>query len=211
MMRVHCVVCQINFTQLPDDASLSPDFKFTCKDCYTPDNRVKGLSTQFDPRLDRACTPEGTAARRPRPEEVSREELVREGFQPDRKAPKPIKPGPDWSRSDAFLSNLVSDLGEKERQHALVVMHGRWRRGFTFWELATATGLPVEDVRALLSVLRTKGDAVMEKRERADAKAKKNGELSVKVRELSERGLTVREIARLMGISIGFVSELRAA
>ncbi len=51
----------------------------------------------------------------------------------------------------------------------------------------------------------------MEKRERSEAKSKKNGELSVKVRELSERGLTVREIARLMGISIGFVSELRAA
>jgi len=51
----------------------------------------------------------------------------------------------------------------------------------------------------------------MEKRERADAKAKKKGELLVRAKELSERGLTVREVAEIMGISIGFVSELRRA
>jgi hypothetical protein len=210
-MRVHCTGCQTNFTELPDDAILSPDFKFTCKDCYGPDNRVQGLGIAHDPRLDRAGTPDGTAARRPRPEEISQEEFVREGFQLDRKEPKPIKPGPTWSRSDAFLSKLVSDLGEKERQQALVVMHGRWRRGFTFWELATATGLLVAEVRALLSVLRTKGDAVMEKRERAEAKFKKNGELSVRAKELFERGLTTREVAAIMECSLGYASELRRA
>jgi transcriptional regulator with XRE-family HTH domain len=94
---------------------------------------------------------------------------------------------------------------------ALVIMHGRWRRGFTFEELAAATGLTVAEVRSLLSVFRTLGNAVWERREREDSKFKKRGELSVKARELSKRGLTVREIAQKMGISIGFVSELRRA
>jgi hypothetical protein len=140
-----------------------------------------------------------------------REEFARGGFQIDRKTPKAMKPGPEWSRSDAFLHNLVADLGDKERVQALVVMFGRWRRGFTFEELATATNLPAAEVRALLSVLRTQGNAVMEKRQRADAKLKKHGELAVRAKELFGRGHSVREVAQIMDCSVGYASELRRA
>ena len=204
-MRVYCATCKTNFTVLPDDARLSAEFRFICRACHRPDNQTQ-LNVAFDPRLDRAGLPEGTTIRPPR-----REQPIPDGFHLDQRAPKPMKPGPVWSRSDAFLDNLVSDLDEKDRVQALVVMHGRWRRGFTFEELATATGLPVTEVRALLSVLRTQGNAVWEKRAREDAKFKKRGELSIKARELSNRGHTVREIAQKMGVSIGFVSELRRA
>ena len=205
-MKIYCASCETSCTELPDDTKLSPDFHFTCKDCHGPDHRVRGLSIAHDPRLDHSSLPEGTTARPPR-----REEVIPKGFQLDRKAPKPIKPGPTWSNSDAFLSNLVAGLSDKEREQALVVMHGRWRRGFTFEELATATGLPVKEVRALLSVLRTVGNAVMEKRERAEEKFMKKAGMSVKAKELFERGLTTRQVAAILECSVGYASELRRA
>jgi len=149
--------------------------------------------------------PEGTTARPPR-----REEVIPKGFQLDRHAPKPMKPGPQWSRSDDFLRELVADRGEgKER--ALVVMQGRWRRGFTFGELATATGLPVEEVRKQLSVLRTEGNQLWERKERAAAKQEKNRQLSARAGALFGQGLTVRQVAAILKTSVGRASELKAA
>ncbi|SRR5216684_197838 len=204
-MKIYCGTCQTNFTELPD-AALSPDFKFTCKVCSRPDNRVQGLSVAHDPRLDHSTLPEGTTARPPR-----REEVIPKGFQLDRQAPKPMKAGPVWSRSDEFLRELVAGRSAEEKERALVVMHGRWRRGFTFGELATATGLPVEEVRKQLSVLRTEGNKLWESKERADAKQEKNRQLSARAWELFDQGLTVRQVAAILKCSVGRASELKVA
>jgi hypothetical protein len=210
-MRVYCSECQTSFTELPDDANLSPNFKFTCKDCHRPDNRVQGLSTQFDPRFDRAGTPDGTAAKRPGPEEILREEFAHGGFQIDRKTPKPMKPGPEWSRSDAFLRELLTERSREEMGKALALIVGRWRRGLTFRELAEETHQSEEAVRKKLSGFRTEGDALWEKKERAAAKSERNRQLSVRANELFAQGLTVRQVADILKCSVGRASELKAA
>jgi hypothetical protein len=145
-MKVYCTTCRTNFTELPDDMKLAADFCFTCRKCCAPDNRIQGLNIAHDPRLDRAVAPEGTATRGPRPEEISREEFVREGFQIDRKAPKPMKPGPEWSRSDVFLREMLADRSDEEKGKALVLILGRWRMQKTFQELSEETNLPEADV-----------------------------------------------------------------
>ena len=209
--KIYCSSCTTNFTEIPADAALAPDFRFVCRQCYTPDNRVVGLGTAHDPRLDRAGTPEGTAARRPRPEEISHEEFVRAGFHLDGRTPKPMKPGPEWSRSNEFLRELLADRTDEEKGKALVLIVGRWRQSKTFQELAAELSLLPEDVRKNLSAFRTEGDRLWAKKQRAAAKAEKNAQVSARAKALSERGLTVREVAEIMGLSIGFISELQRA
>jgi len=209
--KIHCADCGINSTELPDDAALSPDFKFTCKECYGPDNRVQGLTVAHDPRLERAGTPEGTAASRPRPEQIAHEEFVRAGFHLDSRTPKAMKPGPDWCYSDAFLRELLIDRTREEMGRALVVIVGRWRRGLTFKELAEETNQPPAEVRKGLSVFRTEGNALWEKHQRAEAKAERNRQLSVRAHELFALGLSVRQVAEILKCSVGRASELRQA
>ena len=205
-MRVYCVTCQANFTELPDDASLSPDFKFTCKVCSRPDNRVQGLNVAHDPRLDHSGLPEGTKVRPPR-----REEIIPKGFQLDRHAPKPMKPGPIWSRSDEFLQELVADRSGEEKERALAVMRGRWRRSLTFDEIAGETNQSPGDVRKMLSAFRTEGNKLWERKERAEAKQEKNRQLSARAGELFGQGLTVRQVAAILKCSVGRASELKVA
>ena len=205
-MRVYCFTCQTNFTELPDDAKLSPDSRFTCKGCLRVDNRVHGLNVAHYPRLDRSGMPEGTTARPPR-----REEFLPDGFQLDRKSPKPMKPGPEWSYSDAFLREMLADRSDDEMGRALVVMVGRWRQQRTFEELAEETHQPPADVRKVLSGFRTEGNALWEKKQRAAVKAERNSQLSVRASELFGQGLTVRQVAAILKCSVGRASELKAA
>ena len=44
-MRVYCTGCQTNFTELPDDAKLAPDFRFTCRHCCSDRSMLEGMST----------------------------------------------------------------------------------------------------------------------------------------------------------------------
>src|SRR5882762_452335 len=141
-VKIYCASCETSCTELPDDTKLSPDFHFTCKDCHGPDHRVRGLSIAHDPRLDHSSLPEGTTARPPR-----REEVIPKGYQLDRHAPKPMKSGPIWSRSDEFLQELVADRSGEEKERALVTMRGRWRRSLTFDEIAGETNQSPGDVR----------------------------------------------------------------
>ncbi len=210
-MKVFCASCQTNFTELPDDARLSAEFRFTCKACSRPDNRVQGLNVAHDPRLDRAGAPEGTALRRPQAEDISREEFVREGFQIDRKSPKPMKPGPEWSRSDTFLRELLADRTDEEKGRALVLIVGRWRMQKTFQALAEETNQPEADARRAISVFRTQGDRLWERKQRADAKQEKNRQLSARASALFDQGLTVRQVASILKCSVGRASELKAA
>ena len=205
-MKVYCSTCQTNFTTLPDDAALSSNFKFTCKVCSRPDNRVQGLNVAHDPRLDRSSMPEGTTVRPPR-----RQEFLPDGFQYDRKVPKPMKRGPEWSFSDTFLAELLAERSDDEKGRALAVILGRWRKQMTFEELAEETHQPPTDVRKALSVFRTEGDALWEKKQRAAAKAERNRQLSARAGELFARGHSVREVARILKCSVGRASELKAA
>ena len=202
MRKVFCSTCTTNFTEVAADAALAPDFKFTCKDCLPCDNHVRGFDIAHDPRLDRLRMPDGTA-RRPR------EFLT--GFQIDRKTLKTMKPGPEWSRSDAFLRELLADRTDDEKGQALVLLIGRWRQCKTFRELAEETFLSVEDVRKALSALRREGNALWGKKCRAAAKAERNRQLSLRAQELFARDLTVRQVAGILKCSVGLASELQRA
>jgi len=205
-VKIYCASCETSCTELPDDTKLSPDFHFTCKDCHGPDHRVRGLSIAHDPRLDHSSLPEGTTARPPR-----REEVIPKGYQLDRHAPKPMKSGPIWSRSDEFLQELVADRSGEEKERALVTMRGRWRRSLTFDEIAGETNQSPGDVRKMLSVFRTKGNQLWERKERAAAKHERNRLLSARAGELFGQGLTVRQVSAILKCSVGRASELRAA
>ncbi len=54
-MKVYCSTCTTNFTEIPDDVGLSPDFHFTCKECLPKADAVgaRRLDTAHDPRLAR--------------------------------------------------------------------------------------------------------------------------------------------------------------
>jgi hypothetical protein len=205
MPRVYCSSCGANFTEIAAGTVLSPDFRFMCKGCLPRDNRVRGFDVAHDPRLDWSRMPEGTTGR-PR-----RGEFLPDGFQLDRKTPKPMKPGPEWSRSDAFLRELLADRTDDEKGKALVLLIGRWRQCKTFQELADETSLSVEDAHKALSALRREGNALWKKKRRATAKAERNRQLSLRAKELFARDLTVRQVAGILKCSVGLASELRRA
>lgn len=201
MTRVYCSTCAANFTEIAGDAALSPNFRFTCKECYPRDNRVRGLDTAHDPRLGR-----DPLIGRPAPQ-FSDEG----GFHIDRKSPKRMKPGPEWSRSDAFLRELLADRTDEEKGEALLVLIGRWRQQETFEEIAGEVGISEPAVRAALSALRKEGNALWAKKQRAAAKAERNRQLSLRAQELFGRGLSVRQVAKIMRCSVGYASELHKA
>jgi hypothetical protein len=43
-MKVYCASCTINSTELPDDAALSPKFRFTCKNCTQGSSMLNGMT-----------------------------------------------------------------------------------------------------------------------------------------------------------------------
>ena len=139
------------------------------------------------------------------------EECLPDGFHIDRKTPKPMKSGPEWGFSDVFLREMLADRTREEIGRALVLMVGRWRMQKTFQELAEETNQPEPDVRKALSVLRTEGNALWEKNQRAAIKAEKNAQLSARAKELFGWGHSVREVAAIMDCSVGYASELRRA
>jgi hypothetical protein len=140
-----------------------------------------------------------------------REEFARGSFQIDRKSPKPMKPGPLWSRSDNFLRELLADRTREEMGRALLLIAGRWRRGLTFRELAEETHQTEEVVRKNLSAFRTVGNALWEKKQRAEAKHERNRQLSARANELFDQGLSVRQVAGILKCSVGRASQLKAA
>jgi hypothetical protein len=192
--QVYCSQCGGNAIEPSDDAPLSPNFKFICKDCYRPDNRVKGFIAH-DPRLR-------TSGKRPR--DVQLRDCIENGLQLDRKSPKPIR-GPEWAYSDVFLRELLSGRSEEEKGRALSLICGRWREHKTFEELGG------EDARKALSVLRTQGNALWAKNKREEAKARKRAVLSARAKGLFDRDLTVRQVADILDCSVGYASELRSS
>lgn len=219
-MKIACSKCGRNPTELPDDVQLAAAFAFKCRECCLP-GTAKGarrLDIAHDPFFPRAHRPDDTPSLRPRPaeqEKLSWQEFVQAGFQFDRKTPKPIKPGPEWAYSDSFLLDVAIRAKIK---NGMAIMRGRWRQKKTFREIAEQLGMVSEDmtveevvkeVRKAISVFRTMGNRLWAKKQRAEAKAKKIVYLSARAGDLAERGHSVRQIARIMGCSVGYASELR--
>jgi len=49
-MKVYCSTCTTNFTEIPDDVGLSPDFHFTCKECLPKADAVGARKLDVPPR-----------------------------------------------------------------------------------------------------------------------------------------------------------------
>ncbi len=233
MTKVYCSTCAVNFTEIATDAVLSPDFRFACKDCLPRDKPVQGLDTSHDPRLGHdpligrsgwrpsaSLSPQFSDEENHNNEEVDTDSqetetsnwyFIPDGFHLDRKAPKRMKPGPEWSRSDAFLREMLADRTDEEKAKALLVLIGRWRQQETFEEIAAKVGMSEPAVRAVLAELRREGDALWKKKQRAAAKAERSRQLSLRAHELFARDLTVRQVAGILKCSVGLASELRQA
>lgn len=192
-VTVYCTKCKRNTIELPNGTQLAPGFAFRCRECCPAARIPVGLDAQPKKKGIRVA---------------ETGERLGAGFQLDRKTPKPIKPGPEWANSDGFLLEVT--IRAKIRKGS-AIMRARWREQKTFQEIAEQVGLTVEEVRKAISVLRTLGNRLWERKQRAEVKAKKIAYLSARAKALAENGHSVRQIARIMDISIGYVSELRRA